>query len=204
MPLVREEISLCSSTDPQISKRILVYSRVRGSLCYCGIHLWRHGVNWDCDVIHDVDNDFGRVQWTDWYMKFSHPFTSYFVIFWTIVFHVIKAIKTGARALWISEALRVLPSLRPCARLRLVQGLWPKHDLRASDPYNVRALPLQTWRNTNVVITLKRRHFDVITSKWHCFDVITTSLLRSVFSGPFFNNRPLITHSTKVRIDWGT
>ena len=40
-----------------------------------------------------------------------------------------------------------------------------------------------TWRNNNVVITSKRRHFDVITSKWRCFDVITTSLLRNVFAG---------------------
>ena len=33
---------------------------------------------------------------------------------------------------------------------------------------------------TNVVITSKRRHFDVITSKWRRFDVIMTSLLRHV------------------------
>ena len=43
--------------------------------------------------------------------------------------------------------------------------------------------PLNTWRNTNVVITSKRRHFDVITSKWRRFDVITTLLLRNVFAG---------------------
>ena len=41
-------------------------------------------------------------------------------------------------------------------------------------------LPLNTWRNNNVVITSKRHHFYVITSKWRCFDVITTSLLRNV------------------------
>ena len=40
--------------------------------------------------------------------------------------------------------------------------------------------PLNTWRNNNIVITSKRRHFDV---KWHRFDVITTSLLRYVFVG---------------------
>ena len=26
------------------------------SLCYCGIRLWRHGVNWDYDVIISLDN----------------------------------------------------------------------------------------------------------------------------------------------------
>ena len=40
--------------------------------------------------------------------------------------------------------------------------------------------PLNTWRNDPVVITSKRRHFDVITSKWRRFDAITTSLLRNV------------------------
>ena len=44
-------------------------------------------------------------------------------------------------------------------------------------------LPLNTWRNNNVVTTSKRRHFDVITSKWRRLDVITTSLLRNVFAG---------------------
>ena len=47
-------------------------------------------------------------------------------------------------------------------------------------------IPLNTWRNTNVVITSKRRHFDVITSKWRRFDVITTLLLRNVFAGIWF------------------
>ena len=38
--------------------------------------------------------------------------------------------------------------------------------------------PLNTWRNKKVIITSKRRHFNVITSKWRRFDLITTSLLR--------------------------
>ena len=46
-------------------------------------------------------------------------------------------------------------------------------------------IPLNTWRNNDVVITSKQRHFDVITSKWRRFDVITTSLLRNVFAGIF-------------------
>ena len=43
--------------------------------------------------------------------------------------------------------------------------------------------PLNTWRNNNVVITSKRRHFDVLTSKWRRCDVITTSLSRDVSAG---------------------
>ena len=43
--------------------------------------------------------------------------------------------------------------------------------------------PLNTWRNDNVVTTPKRRHFDVIVSKWRGFNVITTSLMRNVFAG---------------------
>ena len=45
------------------------------------------------------------------------------------------------------------------------------------------SVPLNTWRNNDVVITSKQRHFDVITSKWRRFDVITTSLLRNVSAG---------------------
>ena len=40
--------------------------------------------------------------------------------------------------------------------------------------------PLNIWRNNNVVVTSKRRHFDVIMSKWRRFDVIKTLLLRYV------------------------
>ena len=54
---------------------------------------------------------------------------------------------------------------------------------------NERTIPLNTWHNNNVVITSKRRHFDVITSKWRRFDVITTSLLRNVFAGIVSMNR---------------
>ena len=46
-----------------------------------------------------------------------------------------------------------------------------------------RYFPLNTWRNNNVVITSKRRHFDAITSKWRRFDVITTWLLCNVSAG---------------------
>ena len=43
--------------------------------------------------------------------------------------------------------------------------------------------PPNTIRDNNVVITSKRRHFDVITSKWHRFGVITTLLLSNVSAG---------------------
>ena len=43
--------------------------------------------------------------------------------------------------------------------------------------------PADILRNNNVVITSKRRHFDVITSKWRRIDVLTTLSLRRVFSG---------------------
>ena len=50
-----------------------------------------------------------------------------------------------ARALWRSEALRVVPWLRPCTRLRLVsdQGT----TLRASDLHNARATILNPFNN---------------------------------------------------------
>ena len=44
-------------------------------------------------------------------------------------------------------------------------------------------IPADTLHNNDVVITPKRRHFDVITSKWRRFDVKTTLLLRHVFGG---------------------
>ena len=47
--------------------------------------------------------------------------------------------------------------------------------------------PLNTWHNNNVVITPKRRHFDVIVSKCRRFDVITTSLLRNMAAGRQYN-----------------
>ena len=41
--------------------------------------------------------------------------------------------------------------------------------------------PADTLRNNDVVITSKRTHFDVFTTKWRLFDVITTLLLRHVY-----------------------
>ena len=41
--------------------------------------------------------------------------------------------------------------------------------------------PADTLRNNDVVFTPKRGYFDMITSKWRRFDVITTLLLRHVF-----------------------
>ena len=73
---------------------------------------------------------------------------------------------------------------RSTCRTAEFSGLW-----------HLRSTPADTLRNNDVVITSKRRHFDVITSKWRRFDVITitskwrrfdvitTLLLRHVFSG---------------------
>ena len=65
-----------------------------------------------------------------------------------------------------------------------ISSLSPAVGAYASVPrsyYN----PANTLRNNNVVITSKRRHFDVTTSKWRRFDVTTTLLLRHVFRGNF-------------------
>ena len=54
-----------------------------------------------------------------------------------------------------------------------------------------------TLRNNDVVITPKPRHFDVFTSKWPCFDAITTLLLRRVFRG-LLTIGPLETHLNEI------
>ena len=41
-----------------------------------------------------------------------------------------------ARALWRSEALRFVPWLRPCTRLRHMQGLRPRHNPASPDLHN--------------------------------------------------------------------
>ena len=61
-----------------------------------------------------------------------------------------------------------------------------------------RCVPADTLRNIDVVITSKRRHFDVITSKWRRFDVITTLSLRRVFRGVW----PGSSHHQSLRADW--
>ena len=45
------------------------------------------------------------------------------------------------------------------------------------------AIQADTLRDNDVVVKSKRCHFDVITSKWHRFHVITTLSLRHVFNG---------------------
>ena len=64
-------------------------------------------------------------------------------------------------------------------------NIWQKNSLVYA---SVCVHPLNTWRNYNVVITSKRRHFDVVTSKWRRFYVITTSLLRNVSHKPGSGN----------------
>ena len=60
--------------------------------------LWRHGVEWDCDVIADVDNDWGECivpigsEIYAWNVRFdSRRMLSYIHDYF--MFHVIKGIK---------------------------------------------------------------------------------------------------------------
>ena len=57
-----------------------------------------------------------------------------------------------ARALWRSEALRVVPWLRPCTRLRLVQVSDQGTTLRASDLHNTRATILNPLNSRDLTI----------------------------------------------------
>ena len=57
-----------------------------------------------------------------------------------------------ARAFWRSEALRVVPWLRPCTPLRLVQGLRPGTTLRASDLHNARATILNPFNKRHQML----------------------------------------------------
>ena len=57
--LVHKEIETYSSADPEISKRFWSYSRALAATFFV-LLLWRHGVEWDCDVIADVDNGWGE------------------------------------------------------------------------------------------------------------------------------------------------
>ena len=61
-----------------------------------------------------------------------------------------------ARALWRSEALRVVPWLRPCTRLRLAYGSCKVSDqgttLRASDLHNARATILNHFNNVALLL----------------------------------------------------
>ena len=57
--LVYKEIEVSSSADPWISKRFWSHSRAL-AVTFFVLLLWRHGVEWDCDVIADVDNGWGE------------------------------------------------------------------------------------------------------------------------------------------------
>ena len=79
---------------------------------------------------------------------------------------------------WIYKYGNILHHILAC---RLVPYPWNCCSL-------LRSHPADTLRNNDVFITSKRCHFGVITSKWRRFDVITTLLLRHVFSGQQFAN----------------
>ena len=86
---------------------------------------------------------------------------------------LLKGLRMVARALWRSEARRVVPWLRPCTRLRLVQGLLGRRPctsrrrvqgrsqgttLSASDLHNARATILNPFYNMESKIIKKIWH----------------------------------------------
>ena len=65
------------------------------------------------------------------------------------------------------------------------------NELTLQTRHDIGTGQLNTWRINNVVITTKRRHFDLITPKWRRFDVLTTSILCYVSAGVYRNySRP--------------
>ena len=64
-----------------------------------------------------------------------------------------------ARALWISEALRVVPWLRPCTRLRLASRVSDQGTtLRASDIHNARATILNPFNLGHQMVMVMVMH----------------------------------------------
>ena len=89
------------------------------SLCHYGIHLWRHGVHWDCDIIADVDKGWGEcfipICESDSRRQCLSQFTSNFAFFWIISYSIVwKELRMVTCALWRSEVLKDVPWLCPC------------------------------------------------------------------------------------------
>ena len=59
LALVYKEIEISSSADPWISKRFWSHSRAL-AVTFFVLLLWRYWVEWDFDVITDVDNGWGE------------------------------------------------------------------------------------------------------------------------------------------------
>ena len=91
-----------------------------------------HGGEWNFDVIGDVDNFWGECivligSEYVWNVHFnSHPILSYFLNYFTS--HVIKGIKNGCPCIVEIKSMQVVPWLRPCICIRLLQGLLPRHN----------------------------------------------------------------------------
>ena len=116
--------------------------RTRFYLHWCGINVLRHGIDWDCDVIGDIENDCGKSKsnYTDLGVRFIlgmsaaiHTLFCHFLNYF--IFHVSKGIRMVAPELWGPGALGAVLWQRPHARLRLMQGLRSKHNL--ADPNNL-------------------------------------------------------------------
>ena len=76
------------------------------------------------------------------------------------------------RALWRSEALRVVPWLRPCTRLRLVQVSDQGTTLRASDLHNARPTILNPLNNRYFVIYAAMKYATFYWNKFICLPLI--------------------------------
>ena len=100
-----------------------------------------------------------------WYLLLTEhsQFALWFVLLWfdKSRFRILQRYYTGTETILNSTQHHTEP-----IRAQVLDGL----------------LSLNTWRKNNVVITSKRRHFNVTTSKWRRFDVITTSLLHKLLS----------------------
>ena len=88
---------LCSSADLQISKRYRSISRAL-AVSFFVLLLCRHGVEWDCDIIADVDNGLdecivpNRGEIYAWNVRLdSRLILSYFLNY--SIFYVIKRVK---------------------------------------------------------------------------------------------------------------
>ena len=119
-------------------KTISVHSRVHAERFFV-LRLWRHGSEWDNDVIADVNNGWGecivpiRSEISAQNIRFdSGLILSYFLNYFT--FQAENGSRMVARAMWMSEVyvLRVVPWLRPCRVFD--QGT----TVRASDRHNAR------------------------------------------------------------------
>ena len=113
------------------------------SLCCFGINLWRHQVDWDYDVIADVDNGCGGYivsiggEVYAWNVRLdSYTILSYFISY--LIFHVITGIKNGCPCV-----VESVPALAHGSGRASDQGT----NLRAFDLHNAQSTILNPFGN---------------------------------------------------------